>query len=67
IVSAGDLAPEGLVAVELGGKSYLAYANEGSNTTTLYSISISAVPEPTSAAMLGLGMLALSALRRRQK
>jgi YVTN family beta-propeller protein len=65
IVSAGDLAPEGLVAFTFGGKSYLAFANEGSNTTTLYSIS--AVPEPTSAAMLGLGVLALSALRRRQK
>jgi YVTN family beta-propeller protein len=65
IVSTGDLAPEGLTAFTFGGKSYLAFANEGSNTTSLYSIS--AVPEPTSAAMLGLGVLALSALRRRQK
>ncbi|MFD1123391.1 choice-of-anchor I family protein [Methylophilus flavus] len=65
IVSTGDLAPEGLTAFTFGGKSYLAFANEGSNTTSLYSIS--AVPEPTSAAMLGLGVLALSAMRRRQK
>ncbi len=65
IVSTGDLAPEGLIAFEFGGKSYLAFANEGSNTTSLYSIS--AVPEPTSAAMLGLGLLAMAALRRRQK
>lgn len=65
IVSSGDLAPEGLVAFEMGGKSYLAFSNEGSNTTSLYRIS--AVPEPTSAAMLGLGISALVAMRRRQK
>ena len=65
IVSEGDKAPEGLVAFEFGGKSYLAFANEETNTTSLYHIS--AVPEPTSAAMLGLGLAALSVLRRRQK
>lgn len=65
IVSTGDLAPEGLTAFTFGGKSYLAFANEGSNTTSLYSIS--AVPEPTSAVMLGLGLAALGVMRRRQK
>lgn len=65
IVSTGDVAPEGLTAFTFGGKSYLAFANEGSNTTSLYSIS--AVPEPTSAAMLGLGLVAVRMMRRRQK
>jgi hypothetical protein len=65
IVSTGDLAPEGLVAFEFGGKSYLTFANEGSNTTSLYTIS--AVPEPGSAAMFGIGLAALAVLRRRQK
>lgn len=65
IVSDGDLAPEGLVAFEIGGKSYLAFANEGSNTTSLFSIS--AVPEPGSAAMLGLGLVAVAVMRRRQQ
>lgn len=63
IVSAGDLSPEGLVAFEYAGKAYLAFANEGSNTTSLFSIS--AVPEPTSTAMFGIGLAALGLLRRR--
>ena len=63
IVSAGDLAPEGLVAFEAGGKGYLAFANEGSNTTSLYSIS--AVPEPETYAMFGIGFGLIAWLRRR--
>jgi DNA-binding beta-propeller fold protein YncE len=65
IVSDGDLAPEGLVAFEKDGAIFLAFANEGSNTTSLFRVS--AVPEPGSAAMLGLGLVAMAAMRRRQK
>ena len=65
IVSDTDLAPEGLVAFEKAGSIFLAFANEGSNTTSLFRIS--AVPEPSSVAMLGLGLMLLAAMRRRQQ
>lgn len=65
IVSDTDLAPEGLVAFERAGSIFLAFANEGSNTTSLFRIS--AVPEPSSVAMLGLGLMLLAAMRRRQQ
>jgi DNA-binding beta-propeller fold protein YncE len=66
LVTEGDLAPEGLEGFEIGGKSYLAIANETSNTTTLYSLA--PVPEPETYAMLlaGLGLLGFSARRRKQ-
>ncbi|QDC44761.1 choice-of-anchor I family protein [Methylophilus medardicus] len=65
IVSEGDLAPEGLVAFEKDGAVFLAFANEASNTTSLFRVS--AVPEPGSAAMLGLGLVGIAAMRRRQQ
>lgn len=66
LVTDGDIAPEGLKAFEFGGKSYLAIANEVSNTTTLYSLA--PVPEPESYAMLlaGLSLIAYSTRRRKQ-
>lgn len=57
IVSPGDRAPEGLKGYQLDGQNYLAFSNEGSNTTTV----IALVPEPGSLALAGLG-LALGAL-----
>jgi hypothetical protein len=41
IVTAGDVAPEGLAAYRNRGYSYLAIANEVSNTTTLYRLDLS--------------------------
>lgn len=41
IVTDGDVAPEGLVAYRHRGDSYLAIANEVSNTTTLYRLDLS--------------------------
>lgn len=66
IVTDGDLAPEGLKGFEMGGKHYLAIANETSNTTTVYALA--PVPEPETYAMLlaGLGLLGV-ATRRKSK
>lgn len=66
LVTNGDRAPEGLEAFEINGISYLAIANETSNTTTLYRLA--PVPEPETYAMLlaGLGFIGFSARRRKQ-
>jgi DNA-binding beta-propeller fold protein YncE len=64
IVSGGDISPEGLTAFSMGGRHYLAFANEVSGTTTLYSLS--PIPEPETYALMlaGLGLLVTVARRR---
>lgn len=65
IVTNGDVSPEGLKAFTIGGASYLAIANEVSNTTTVYQLA--AVPEPETYAMLlaGLGLVGFTVARRK--
>lgn len=64
IVTNGDVAPEGLKGFTANGMHYLAIANEGTNTTSLYALA--PVPEPESYAMLlaGLGLIGFMSRRR---
>lgn len=64
IKSTGDNSPEGMFSFVAGGKGYIGFSNEGSNTTSLFSVT--AVPEPESYAMFGLGLGLLAWARRRQ-
>lgn len=64
IVSGGDLSPEGLTAFSMGGRHYLAFANEVSGTTTLYSLS--PIPEPETYALMLAGLALLGAAVRRR-
>lgn len=64
IKSDGDIAPEGLFSFVAGGKGYIGFSNEGSSTTSLFSVT--AVPEPETYAMFGLGLGLLAWARRRQ-
>lgn len=65
IVTDGDVAPEGLYGFTMGGKRYLAIANEVSGTTSVYSLT--PVPEAETWAMFlaGLGLTGLVARRKR--
>lgn len=65
IVSDGDLSPEGLVAYELGGKYYVAFANEVSGTTTAFMLT--PVPEPQTYALMLAGMGLVGWMARRRK
>ncbi len=67
LVSDDDSAPEGLEVFALGGAYYLAFANEGSNTTSVYQL-VSQIPEPGTygLALAGLGLLAATTRRRRK-
>lgn len=65
IVTDGDVSPEGLKGFVMGGRNYLAIANEVSNTTTLYSLA--PVPEPQAFAMLMAGIGLIGAISRRRK
>ncbi len=71
IVTDGDRAPEGLKGYFHDGHYYLAIANEGTATTSLYRLAIAAaVPEPSTYAMLMAGFILMgfvSYRRRRDK
>jgi len=67
IYSDGDKAPEGFVAYAYEGGYWLAVANEGSATTTLYQLNIRPVPEPTTALLFGCGMFGLALAGRRRR
>ncbi len=73
-VGSGEVRPEGLLAFEANGKIYLAVANEavddipsaaGSNRTVLYEIT--PVPEPSTYALMGLGLAGLGWVARRKR
>jgi DNA-binding beta-propeller fold protein YncE len=64
IVSDGDISPEGLATFSIGGQHYLAFANEVSNTTSVWSIT--PVPEPETYALLLAGIGLIGAIARRR-
>lgn len=64
ILSAGDVAPEGLRGYASGGNYYLALSNEASNSTSVHLLS--AVPEPETYAMVLGGLLVVGGIARRR-
>lgn len=73
-VGSGEVRPEGLLAFEANGKILLAVANEalddiptaaGSNRTVLFEIT--PVPEPSTYALMGLGLAGLGWAARRKR
>lgn len=65
IVSEGDLSPEGLVGFSMNGKHFLAFANEVSGTTSVYSLAPVPEPETYGMMLMGLGLMGLVARRRK--
>lgn len=65
IFHAGDMAPEGFLAYGHDGAYWLAVANEGSKTSTLYQLDIQPVPEPASMALFSCGLLGVALAGRR--
>ncbi|BBA34766.1 uncharacterized protein sS8_2821 [Methylocaldum marinum] len=65
IFTAGDVSPEGLSFFSNAQGSFLAIANEVSQTTSLYRVS--AVPAPAAVWLFGSGLAAAAGLARRRK
>lgn len=62
--------PDGIATYDANGQYYLAIANEGTATMSLYRLAIAAVPEPSTYAMLMAGFILMgfvSYRRRRDK
>ncbi|EXI64963.1 MAG: hypothetical protein AW08_03586 [Candidatus Accumulibacter adjunctus] len=64
LIANGDRAPEGLEGYVLDGQYYLAFANEGSSTTSAFWLA--PVPEPGSLALAGLALMAVVGTRVRR-
>jgi hypothetical protein len=67
LISDDDLSPEGLEAFTTQGKAYLAFSNEKSNTTSLYSLSVSEVPIPAAAFLFAPTLIGFLGLRSKAK
>jgi len=65
LVSNGDVSPEGLKGYVLDGAYYMAFANEVSNTTSVFRLA--SVPEPGSLALVALAAAAAGVVSRRSK
>lgn len=67
LISDDDISPEGIEAFTANGKAYLSFSNEKSNTTSLYSMSVSAVPLPAAAFLFAPALIGFMSLRRKAK